>query len=78
MVEFQELEQGWKMDSYMGFRVLELRNGLGVLGFLLEFDVNRDTGHCKTSSESAKAGSGKTWWPREAGQGWVFLDAYRV
>lgn len=57
---------------------MELRDGLGVLGFLLEFDVNRDIWHCKISSESAKAGSGKTLCPREAGQGWVLLDACKI
>ena len=66
------------MESYMEFRVLELRDGLGVLEFFLEFDVNRDVGHCKISSESAKAGSGKTLCLREAGQGWVLLDARKI
>lgn len=72
VVEFLELEWG------LGDGVLGLRHGLGVLGFLSEYDVNRDIGHSKISSESAKAGSGETRYPSETGQGWVLLEACRV
>lgn len=55
----------------MGIRVLGLTNGLGVLVFPLGFDH-------KISSESAKVDGGETRCAREAGQGWVLLEACRI
>ena len=66
MVVFRSWSRGWEMESYMGIRVLGWRDGLGVLGFLPEFDASRDIGHSKISSESAKAGGGETH-ARESG-----------